>query len=90
MDKKAFEKETFGFRTPTVFWHLSGSPLQQQPDPPAPRLDELDGAGVSHVPSAVPVNLYDLIPYLKEAHTPVSKPVYVSVGQEETRENTTF
>lgn len=51
---------------PTIFWHLSGASLKQQPDPPASRLYEFNGAGVSHVPGAVPVNLYDLIPYLEE------------------------
>lgn len=53
---------------PTIFWHLSCPSFQQQPDPPASRLDEFNGTGVSHVPSAVPVNLYDLIPYLEETH----------------------
>lgn len=49
---------------PTIFWHLSCASLKQQSDPPASRLDEFNGTGVSHVPSAVAVNLYDLIPYL--------------------------
>lgn len=53
-------------REPTIFWHLPGASLQQQPDPSASCLDEFNGAGVSHVPSAVSVNLYDLISYLKE------------------------
>lgn len=51
---------------PTIFWHLSGASLKQQPDSPASRLYEFNGAGVSHVSGAVPVNLYDLIPYLEE------------------------
>lgn len=53
---------------PTVFGHLAGASLQQQPDPPASRLYEFNGTGMSHVPGAVPVNLYDLIPHLEETN----------------------
>lgn len=53
---------------PTIFRHLPGASLQQQPDPPASRLDEFDGTGMSHVPSAVPINLYDLISHLEETN----------------------
>lgn len=53
-------------REPTIFRHLPRASFQQQPDPPAAGLDELDGASVSHVPGAVPVNLYDLIAHLQE------------------------
>lgn len=53
---------------PTIFRHLPGASLQQQPDPPASRLYEFNGTGMSHVPGAVPINLYDLIPHLEETN----------------------
>lgn len=50
--------------TLTVLRHLPRAPLQQQPDAPAPGLDQLDGSGVGHVPRALPVDLDDLVPDL--------------------------
>lgn len=66
---------------PTIFWHLSGASLQQQPDPPASRLYELNGTGMSHVPGAVPINLYDLIPHLEETNREKTQSLSVTLLQ---------
>lgn len=51
----------FEGRTLTVLRHLARSPLQQQADPPAARLDQLDGPSVGHVSRALAVDLDDLV-----------------------------
>lgn len=51
----------FEGRTLTVLRHLACSPLQQQADPPAARLDQLDGPSVGHVSRALAVDLDDLV-----------------------------
>lgn len=45
----------------TVLRHLARSSLQQQANPPAARLDQLDGASVGHVSRALAVDLDDLV-----------------------------
>lgn len=49
----------------TVLRDLAGASLQQQTDPPASRLDQLDGSGVGHALGALAVDLDDLIPDLE-------------------------
>lgn len=49
----------------TVLRDLAGASLQQQTDPPASRLDQLDGSGVRHALGALAVDLDDLIPDLE-------------------------
>lgn len=62
-----------------VLWHLSRAPLQEQAYPPAPRLDQLDGPPVAHVPGALAVYLDDLVSDLHQGdhntHTHVSSGV---------------
>lgn len=48
----------------TVLWDLPRAPLQEETDTPAPRLDQLDGSAVGHVPGALSVDLNDLVPNL--------------------------
>lgn len=48
----------------TVLWDLPCAPLQEETDTPAPRLDQLDGSAVGHVPGALSVDLDDLVPDL--------------------------
>lgn len=50
--------------TLTVLRHLARSSLQQQADPPAARLDQLDGPSVGHVSRALAVDLDDLVAHL--------------------------
>lgn len=54
-------EEECGRGTLTVLRHLARSSLQQQADPPAARLDQLDGPSVRHVSCALAIDLDDLI-----------------------------
>jgi len=48
----------------TILWDLSRAPLKEEANAPSPRLNQLDGPGVGHVPGGLPVNLDDLVPDL--------------------------